>query len=519
MTTNKALEFAEKFVRYTIIALFGGIIFFLFVSSFFTTCSIPEINEVVLYGRDFFVKHIIAILAILFFGVIAKKKKLSRYINDKFVFAVACCVVGIYAAFICSTQLELISDQKNCFVSATQFLDGIYIAWKPERYAGRYPNQNGLILFFAFIQTLFGKGNALVLQFINLVSAVISVVFMSRISELAFGCEKKRNTALILLMYAPMMLYVTFTYGTMIGLCLSVIGIYYQMSFLKSGKWYGAVISAVCIPSAVMFKSNYLIVLVASVLVYLFYALYKKKIRNAIVVVLLICVYVLASVGVNTAIEKKTGMEISKGVPTVAWITMGMSESKRGPGWYSGYNEQLYFDAGYDSEKAHMQGVEDLKDRIDFLKSDLKYTSDFFVKKVLSMWSEPSFQSLWIQFVKPHQTEFPKWITDLFEVDSTVNRWYCQIYDIWQTATYFFVLVYLALNTKKIKIYQLLPGIIMLGGFLFHLFWEAKGQYSVIYFFLIMPYAISGFLNLTDLLCNIFSRSQKEKAVDMKAEN
>ena len=39
---------------------------------------------------------------------------------------------------------------------------------------------------------------------------------------------------------------------------------------------------------------------------------------------------------------------------------------------------------------------------------------------------------------------------------------------------------------------MLLPGIVFIGGFLFHLVWEAKGQYSVVYFMLLLPYAYLG---------------------------
>jgi len=42
----------------------------------------------------------------------------------------------------------------------------------------------------------------------------------------------------------------------------------------------------------------------------------------------------------------------------------------------------------------------------------------------------------------------------------------------------------------------LIPGIIFIGGFLFHLVWEAKGQYTVCYFVLLIPYAWMGIRNM-----------------------
>lgn len=36
-------------------------------------------------------------------------------------------------------------------------------------------------------------------------------------------------------------------------------------------------------------------------------------------------------------------------------------------------------------------------------------------------------------------------------------------------------------------------------GFLFHLVWEAKGQYSVVYFMLLLPYAYLGMERVADV--------------------
>mgnify|MGYP006966568298 CR=1 FL=1 len=50
---------------------------------------------------------------------------------------------------------------------------------------------------------------------------------------------------------------------------------------------------------------------------------------------------------------------------------------------------------------------------------------------------------------------------------------------------------------------QLLPGIVFIGGFLFHLVWEAKGQYSVVYFMLLLPYAYLGMERVADVFLDV----------------
>jgi hypothetical protein len=51
-------------------------------------------------------------------------------------------------------------------------------------------------------------------------------------------------------------------------------------------------------------------------------------------------------------------------------------------------------------------------------------------------------------------------------------------------------------NWKKVALPQLLLPICFLGGFFFHLMWEAKAQYMFSYFVLLIPYAVLGFYSL-----------------------
>ena len=46
-------------------------------------------------------------------------------------------------------------------------------------------------------------------------------------------------------------------------------------------------------------------------------------------------------------------------------------------------------------------------------------------------------------------------------------------------------------NENSVK--KLVPAMIFVGGFVFHMFWEAKCQYTIPYFVLLIPYAVFGF--------------------------
>lgn len=506
---NNIFIFCER----TVALIFGVILCSLLVASSLKTCTIYDNSEIIEYASDNIFCHITVILSLLTLGVCLCYKKDCRLCDVRIPSAFIASVIALYTLFILSTQLDLKSDQKECFTAAQQFLDGNYEAWKAGGYAEKYPNQNGLILFFALIQSIFGKGNHLIMQFINLSAAVVSTVFIAKTSEIILNIKNHRLISLVLLLFAPMILYITFTYGTMIGLALSVSGLYFQLTFFKNKKLICGILSVLLIATAVMFKSNYLIVLVASLLVYMFYAIFRKRMLNILIAVIGVLIYIILGSGVTAFVEGKTQTNLSKGVPTVAWITMGLSECHRGPGWWSGYNGDLYDDSGYDTEKAKEKGIEDLKERLEYMKKEPVYTLKFFCKKILSMWCEPTFQSIWIQQVKTHSIEFSRPVHSFLTSHEALNNIYWQICNYLQTAIYFFGAVYLILNFRKIKMYKLLPAIIMIGGFLFHLVWEAKGQYSVTYFFLIIPYSLCGFDELTHKISvRLASSQQREKA-------
>ena len=502
MKENKFLNVLSETAKFIILTIFGLIVFSLFVSSMITTCTMYDTPEIIVYEGDSLIKNVIALGAVIALGVGVRYTKLNKYINDKALLCASALVVACYLWFVLSTQLQLISDQWYCFTSATEFLNGDYYSWFPEGYAERYPNQNGLIVFFILVQLIFGKGNYVVVQLINLVGAVLSAVFMAKISELAFSLKNKRLTTMLMLMYAPAMLYITFTYGTILGLSLSVIGIYCQMKFITTKKWKYCIATAICLGLAVMLKSNYLIVLVASVLVYCFYAVTKKNWRCLVALAGVIGFYLAVSKGVTLFIETVTNAEVGKGVPTMAWITMGVSESGMAPGWYNGYNRKLYINSGFNSELAHEKAMSDFIERIEFFSQNPSYTVNFFGSKVLSMWCEPTFQSIWIQQVKGHPYEFPELVSSLLTYGEPLNTFYWSFFNILQTFVYFFSFTFIYFKYKKLEVYQLLPAIIIIGGFVFHLFWEGKGQYSMTYFYLLLPYAISGFFELTKYLNN-----------------
>ena len=70
---------------------------------------------------------------------------------------------------------------------------------------------------------------------------------------------------------------------------------------------------------------------------------------------------------------------------------------------------------------------------------------------------------------------------------------YLGVCNWFQTFIYMGAFLFLLFAGRKLRWEQLIPAVIFIGGFLFHMAWEGKGQYTICYFILLIPYAYAGF--------------------------
>lgn len=76
--------------------------------------------------------------------------------------------------------------------------------------------------------------------------------------------------------------------------------------------------------------------------------------------------------------------------------------------------------------------------------------------------------------------------------------------------TLFGMVLHVMLNRKRLKLADAAFAITFLGGFFFHVVWEAMGQYAVPYYVLLMPYAVQGYLAVTGKMARLCIDKEKE---------
>lgn len=298
---------------------------------------------------------------------------------------------------------------------------------------------------------------------------------------------------------------------------------------------------------SVMLRKNSLIPIIAVLLVLLFEALRpgrNGKMRLGLLI-MAVCLAV-TSVGilplVQKCYEKKAGNTLSSGVTAMSYLAMGMQEASRGCGWYNGFNIDTYDTAGMDTALANEISRLAIDERLAYFREHPGYTADFYLHKHLSQWADGTYASR--QATLATYGGRSAFFKEVYE--GSLSGGYIEWCNAWQNVLYLGVLVFCIDSLKKRRkskvvghmadqtaghtvgctadqtaghtagrtadqmadqlgadrhdadrhgvdqLYVYVGLIAVLGGFLFHTFWEANSRYIFSYSLLLMPYCGAG---------------------------
>lgn len=286
---------------------------------------------------------------------------------------------------------------------------------------------------------------------------------------------------------------------------------------------------------AVMLRKNSLVPVIAVLLVLLFEALRPGR-NGKMRLGLLIMAVCLAVTSVNVLpltqkiYEKKADNTLSSGVTAMSYLAMGMQEAPRGCGWYNGFNIDTYDAAGMDTALANEISRLAINERLVYFREHPGYTADFYLHKHLSQWADGTYASR--QATLATYGGRSAFFKEVYEGSLSVG--YIEWCNAWQNVLYLGVLVFCIDSLKKRResrvaghmadqtaghtagctadhmadqlgadrhgadrhgadrLYVYVGLIAVLGGFLFHTFWEANSRYIFSYSLLLMPYCGAG---------------------------
>lgn len=302
---------------------------------------------------------------------------------------------------------------------------------------------------------------------------------------------------------------------------------------------------------SVMLRKNSLVPVIAVLLVLLFEALRPGR-NGKMRLGLLIMAVCLAVTSVNVLpltqkiYEKKAGNTLSSGVTAMSYLAMGMQEAPRGCGWYNGFNIDTYDAAGMDTALANEISRLAINERLVYFREHPGYTADFYLHKHLSQWADGTYASR--QATLATYGGRSAFFKEVYE--GSLSGGYIEWCNAWQNILYLGVLVFCIDSLKKRRefrvadrhgadqttghtagctadhmadqldadqlgadrhgadrlgadrhgadrhgadrLYVYVGLIAVLGGFLFHTFWEANSRYIFSYSLLLMPYCGAG---------------------------
>lgn len=507
-----------------IIVLFSLVIVYLTVLAGFSTSAINKGEHTYLIADSMWRNLAIECVVLLVLGVVSfcRRRNIDQYMG-RFDFSKASRVLLILTAvmglvFVFCVQKVPGADQKLVAKVVRQWSKGDFQSMDKGGYMDIYPNQAGIVLFLYYFGRVFGYDNDVLFRIINIVALTHTIRTFMAISDME-GKSPARDAgiALLCMLFLPCVFYTTFVYGTLIGLALAMTAFKYMLCYIEDKKKSHAIASVVCIFFAIVVKQNYLIFAIAMIL-YLAYTLVRDRFRLHLIPLFLT---VILAVGLNgtvvgLAVHHITGRSLGKGMPSLSWVSMGMKEnSLLYDGWWDN-NEStktLYKDCNYDREAQREVSLEQIRERIAQFKDDPEYCIRFFAGKNASQWNNPDFQGWWInqRMALNERHELPVWLARLMTVQQ-YNAFVLPFLNAYQFIALFGVVLYLLLKTRDKEGFILL-FITVIGGFIFHTFWEAKGQYTIVYFFLLLPISAEGYTLFVERLSDRKNLSRNPKVL------
>ena len=501
--TDKFLKFCNSTVTVIMIILLG----YLFLLSIFDTSMLAwttmisedGTTEKTMYLTDDPIFHITAIALIIMLGylIVSKCKKLSPK-TLKMILIIVHVAVAI-ALFACILIFDYmpVNDQHTVLDSADKLVHGDYSPWQSGGKNYIFPWLNSLTLLFALPVYLFGiNGSIITIRIFN-----IGMLLLASYSLYGFCKEcglKSAVASLGFILYLPVSLYIFFVYGNLACMSLSMFSIWMAVRYLNHRRKRDGLFTVAALSIAALYKEHALITMIAIIIVIGVYSITSRCLKQLLWIPVIVLVYFCSGFAVDTTIQTVTGEEIEADIDVYACLYIGITEGERANGWYIPINTFLLerYNYDYDLYNERMKAL--YQEHANSFWKDPGYVVDFFAKKSASQWNNPTFQSIWNiqamlivnQIIREEGEKLDLsslWIDGAFS-----NMLFYYIFNLIQSLILFGSLWYFVFDSRKAALPVLLPAITFIGGYIFLFIWEAKAQYTFMFFVMLFPYAATG---------------------------
>lgn len=343
----------EKIIVNIICLLVFAAFGYIAVMSIIQTSKIDPANygsEVILYETDNIALNLL-FMSLFFVFLFAMKKRYNFFknVNMKVLeFALPCYVAVLGLIWVLSAQSSPSADSQNIFEAATNAVRGNYQSmldggnfynkdfYNGYSYFNFYPFQLGFVFICEIIYRIFGTSSAIPIEIINVLCVALAYIAITKICKLIF---KKRSieffTIILLAGCFQPILFCTFAYGNIIGMCCALWASYFLIKYFQTSKYILLIPCAVLLTVSTLAKFNNMIYVVAFVVMLIIHTIKQKK-WQSIAFALAICIMAVGTSNlVIMSYENRANTTFKSGVSQILYLDMGLNESYMAPGWYN----------------------------------------------------------------------------------------------------------------------------------------------------------------------------------------
>lgn len=501
---------AARFLTLAALIVFACVLALVTLGALSTTASSAvannRMNQQVTLARDGFGG--LALTAALLLALAAVHAFLRRRAGRRAFAAALALWTAAALCFVLSVGLLPRADSALVIEAAKRFAAGDFSPLEGE-YFSRVSYQLGICLPLEGLARLLpGLDLNLLMQALN---CVISAALMALLCGLAGGLSGDARTsgaaALLYLAFVPMLLFNMFVYGVLPMLLLCVLAMRCFARCARTGERRFGVLYALLIGAAAALKPNAMIVMLALLICAAVHALQRKDGFLLLCAALSAVLCFALPAGVIRLYELRAGVTLAPDTGMLLRLAMGMQDSMIAAGWYNGVIEE-YWPLSVTPEMEKAAALEMLAARLREFAADPAGAWAFFKEKCLTQWAEPSYDILWYGAVCGKSGRFNGLAHAIFRDGSPVRALLAGYMNIFQQAAYVLALIGTCgmIKEKRIEAVQLMLPVTVLGGFLYHMLFEAKSQYIYPYMLLLLPLAAAGM----DLLAGRARNKRKE---------
>ena len=501
---------AARFLTLAALIVFACVLALVTLGALGTTASSAvannRMNQRVMLARDGFGG--LALTAALLLALAAVHAFLRRRAGRRAFAAALALWTAAALCFVLSVGLLPRADSALVIEAAKRFAAGDFSPLEGE-YFSRVSYQLGICLPLEGLARLLpGLDLNLLMQALN---CVISAALMALLCGLAGGLSGDARTsgaaALLYMAFVPMLLFNMFVYGVLPMLLLCVLAMRCFARCARTGERRFGVLYALLIGAAAALKPNAMIVMLALLICAAVHALQRKDGFLLLCAALSVVLCFALPAGVIRLYELRAGVTLAPDTGMLLRLAMGMQDSMIAAGWYNGVIEE-YWPLSVTPEMEKAAALEMLAARLRDFAADPAGAWAFFKEKCLTQWAEPSYDILWYGAVCGKSGRFNGLAHAIFRDGSPVRALLAGYMNIFQQAAYVLALIGTCgmIREKRTEAVQLMLPVTVLGGFLYHMLFEAKSQYIYPYMLLLLPLAAAGM----DLLAGRARNKRKE---------